>query len=239
MTRVSQNGWPAKPDTSTFVRGTARCKGGDLKFWAANDDVAVVFKRYIERHDREVEDVVGPVLDDWSYANRLVRGSAVVVSNHGSATAIDLNALKYPLGTTNMTTAKLSAMRAIRRAINDNSGRPVLRLGADYVGRKDQMHIEIDADPAKVKQAADRIRAEVKDEDEMTAEELLNSKVTLSETAARAMGRKVDGKDNVVSVSYLIQWGGPAHARLVDQVEALQKALMVNTTAVVTLVERL
>src|SRR5215213_5395312 len=92
--RFSQNGWPAYATTEHFTRFTAAGTG----WWAANADLAVVFTEFIERFNAEVERIEGPVLDDWSYANRLVRGSATVVSNHGSATAIDLNALKHPRG---------------------------------------------------------------------------------------------------------------------------------------------
>lgn len=81
--RFSQNGWLAQPTTEHFTRFTAGGNG----WWAANDDVAVVFGEFIRRFVAEVEPIAGPVLDDWSYANRLVRGSATVVSNHGSATA--------------------------------------------------------------------------------------------------------------------------------------------------------
>lgn len=236
MTILSENGWPARPDTSTFTRAEAQCSDGVFAFWAANPDVAVVFTEYIERHDHEVESVVQPKLDDWSYANRMVRGSVTRVSNHGSATAIDLNALKYPLGTKHMSTAKQSAARAIRRGITDNSGRPVLRLGMDYVGRVDQMHVEIFASPAQVRQAADKIREEramaLSDQDvdriaTATAAKVLASKVELSAAAARHLGRTAGEK---VSVSYLLQWGGPGLARLAGDVEDLTTAHETGTT---------
>lgn len=165
---LSENGWTAYPDTRTFTRETANCRGGDFPFWAANKDVAVVFEEFIERWDREVEEVVGPVLDDWSYANRLVRGQKPggTVSNHGSATAIDINALKYPLGTEHMSETKKAAARKIRREITDNNGRPVLRLGMDYSGRKDQMHLEI-APGVTARQVAEAAGKILKQEEEM------------------------------------------------------------------------
>src|ERR1044071_9753268 len=89
--RYSQNGWPAYATTSRYTRFTAAGQG----WWAANADVAVVFKEFIDRFDKEVEEITQNTLDDWSYANRLIRGSRSVVSNHGSATAIDINALKH------------------------------------------------------------------------------------------------------------------------------------------------
>lgn len=155
--RFSQNGFPAYATTEHFTRFTAGGNG----WWAANDDVAVVFGEFIRRFVAEVEPIAGPVLDDWSYANRLVRGSSTVVSNHGSATAIDLNALQHPRGVHNtFTPAKRAAMRRIRNQITDASGRPVLRLGLDYTGTVDDMHVEVNVTPASglIKQAADKIK---------------------------------------------------------------------------------
>lgn len=153
---MSQNGWPAYADTNRFVRATARGFG----FWAANRDVAEVFIEFINRFDQEIEEITGPMLDDWSYANRLVRGSTSVVSNHGSATAIDLNALKHSRGKRNtFTTVQQQRIRRIRDSIVDAAGRPVLRLGMDFTTTPDDMHIEIVASPARVREAADIIRA--------------------------------------------------------------------------------
>jgi len=159
--RFSQNGWPAYANTSHFTRFTAAGQG----WWAANADVAVVFKEFIERFDKEIEEITQKKLDDWSYANRLVRGSTSVVSNHGSATAIDLNALKHPRGVHNtFSTAQAAQMRRIKNAITDNAGKPVLRLGMDFTTTVDDMHVEINVNAARVKQAANRIRNQKEDD---------------------------------------------------------------------------
>lgn len=155
--RYSQNGWPAYPTTERYTRFNAGGQG----WWAANDDVAVVFTEFIERFDAEVEELTGKVLDDWSYANRLVRGSATVVSNHGSATAIDLNALKHPRGVKNtFTKAQQNTMHSIKNSITDDNGLTVLTLGMDYTITVDDMHVEVrkGATRLQVKQAADKIR---------------------------------------------------------------------------------
>jgi hypothetical protein len=158
--RFSQNGWPAYANTSHFTRFTAADQG----WWAANPDVAVVFREFIERFDAEVEEVTQSTLDDWSYANRLVRGSSSVVSNHGSATAIDINALKHPRGARNtFSGAKAARIRRIKNAITDNSGRPVLRLGMDFTTTVDDMHVEINANATQVKHAANKIRKQEDD----------------------------------------------------------------------------
>ena len=159
--RFSQNGWPAYANTSHFTRFTAAGQG----WWAANADVAVVFTEFIERFDKEVEEITQTTLDDWSYANRLVRGSSSVVSNHGSATAIDINALKHPRGVHNtFSTAKAAKVRQIKNAITDDAGKPVLRLGMDYTTTVDDMHVEINVNAARVKQAANKIRKQKEDD---------------------------------------------------------------------------
>lgn len=155
----SQNGWPAfaTPDEGRFVRFTAGGRG----WWAANSDVAVVLTEFVNRFDREVEKVVmpGEQYDDWSFANRLVRGSTATVSNHGSATAIDVNATRHLLGREGtFLPGDEAALERIVDAISDDDGRPVLRWGGSYSGRKDEMHIEINASAARVRQAADKIR---------------------------------------------------------------------------------
>ncbi len=165
MTVRSQNGWPAfhTPDDGNFVRFTA----GGRSWWAANADVAVVFTEFVNRFDREVEKVVRPgeTYDDWSFADRLVRGSTAVVSNHGSATAIDINATRHLLGRegTFLPTDE-AALERIVDDITDDAGRPVLRWGGSYSGRKDEMHIEAIANQARMKQAANKIRAQKEDD---------------------------------------------------------------------------
>lgn len=225
--RFSQNGYEAfaTPAAGRFVRFEA----AGQKWWAADSDVAVVFRRFIERFDKEVEEITQSTLDDWSYANRLIRGSSTVVSNHGSATAIDINALKHPRGVHNtFTNAKEKAMEKIRDAITDNSGRPVLRLGKDYTETVDDMHVEINANRARVKQAADKIREEeenmaLSDADvnkiaTASAKKLLETRVPLTEAGARHLGKKEGDK---ISILFLLLWGGPGIGRLANDVDDL------------------
>jgi hypothetical protein len=227
--RFSQNGWPAYATTSHFTRFTA----AGQKWWAANDDVAVVFKEFIERFDREVEEITQSTLDDWSYANRLVRGSTSVVSNHGSATAIDLNALKHGRGVHNtFSSAKQATMHRIRNAITDNSGRPVLRLGMDFKTTVDDMHVEIDANAARVKQAANKIRArdKAKEDDGMAnitpaqfAKLLTDTQLVLGSTAAREMSKTGQAykEGDKVSVAYFLQWGGGGEGKVIGLLQQL------------------
>lgn len=242
--RFSQNGWPAYSTTEHFTRFTA----AEQKWWGANDDVAVVFTEFIVRFVAEVEPIEGKVLDDWSYANRLVRGSSTTVSNHGSATAIDLNALKHPRGVPNtFTAAKQQAMHKIRDAITDNSGRPVLRLGMDFRTTVDDMHVEIDANATRVRQAANKIRARqapTEEDDGMAnitpAEflKLLNdTEVKLSESAARHMNTAAQPRKegDLVSLNYLFQWGGPGEFRQLALLQSLQAQVGALTGTVAAL----
>lgn len=166
----SQNGWPAfhTAEEGNFVRFTA----GGREWWAANDDAAVVAGEYIDRFNTDVEPVVypGETYDDWSFADRLVRGSTATVSNHGSATAWDVNATRHLLGKDNtFSDADETRLLAIEHDITDDAGRPVLRWGGSYSGRKDEMHIEINATAKQVGQAADKIRKR----DDVTKAELI------------------------------------------------------------------
>lgn len=213
-TRHSQNDWPAYPDTTRYVRFTA----AGQRWWAANDDVAVVFTEFIERFDREVEEITQPTLDDWSYANRLVRGSSTVVSNHGSATAIDLNALKHPRGKHDtFSPAKAKAMRRIKNEITDDSGVPVLRLGLDFTTTVDDMHVEINTGARRVHEAAEKIRTKKKleglmaklDDDDVqriAAAVWHLQVIELTEAAAKAIGNPDVKAEQLVSAQYLLQW---------------------------------
>jgi len=221
--RFSQNGWPAYATTEHFTRFTAADQG----WWAANDDVAVVFAEFIERFDVEVEELTQPTLDDWSYANRLVRGSTSVVSNHGSATAIDLNALKHPRGVHDtFSPAKQRAMHRIRDDITDDAGRPVLRLGMDYTGTVDDMHVEINASAARVEQAANKIRA--RKESSMDLED----KVAYTK-AARARLEKAEDPLRVV-----VQW--PPAVRIArDEVQVFRREMTAQIGALTSMVAAL
>jgi hypothetical protein len=132
---TSQNGFPAN-NRSLIVTMTAGGvqfpvrKGacGELLMWAA------------ERWHHEVEPLVPGTC--WGYAERAIRGSSET-SNHASGTAIDLNAPQHPLGTSPTATLSPTQIAAINRIIADADG--ALRWGGTYQGRKDPMHIEVNA----------------------------------------------------------------------------------------------
>lgn len=149
---TSQNGYPCN-DRSLIITLTVPGtnvqlpvrKGacGQLLLWAAT------------RWHHEVEPLIQGTC--WAYAERTIRGSSDVMSNHASGTAIDLNAPKHPLGTTPSSNFTAAQIQAIHRIIADAKG--ALRWGGDYGdvshggisgSRFDGMHVEIDAPEAEV-----------------------------------------------------------------------------------------
>lgn len=164
MAEHSQNGWPVlSSDGLTWFSAA----GG--RFAAANADVAYLAKYLIECFDEEVENIEGKVLDDWSWADRLVRGSTSVISNHASATAWDLNALKHPRGVEGTFSAsKIKKVHAIMARVTDGRGHKIFRWGNDFVNATiDAMHFEINASKAQVKRARTVLEKKLEDEDDM------------------------------------------------------------------------
>lgn len=142
---VSQNGWPAVP-TSTHLAVLPWITGRVLA-----GDVATIFDYVCRRFNAEVEPI--SVGHSWGWAYRDIR-NAETLSNHASATAIDLNAPAHPLGAVGtFTAADVAAIRDILRDVS-----PVVRWGGDYAGRKDEMHFEIVGTAAQVAAVAARLR---------------------------------------------------------------------------------
>ena len=144
---VSQNGWKAN-DRSLIA--SYKVPGGKLA--VRKGDVATILVYVAKRFHSEVENLVWP--GNWGYAERPIRGGTSL-SNHASGTAIDLNAPRHYLGARGTFTKR--QVRAIRKILNDCGG--VIRWGGDYRGRKDEMHFEINAGSARVREVARKIRA--------------------------------------------------------------------------------
>lgn len=151
MPLLSQNGWPAN-DRSLVIQWTI--PGTVRKINLELGEGGFLLTHFAAWFDKNVEDIEANQLDDWGYAERLVRGSAADLSNHASGTAVDLNAVKHPLGSVN--TFTVAQRNAIRAKLLEYEG--CIRWGGDYVGRKDEMHFEINATAAKCKLVADKIR---------------------------------------------------------------------------------
>jgi len=73
----------------------------------------------------------------------MIRGTTDKLSNHSSGTAIDLNAPKHPLGKVGtFPPEKVPMIRALATKYG-------LKWGGDYQNRKDEMHFEVNLNPAK------------------------------------------------------------------------------------------
>lgn len=234
---TSQNGWPVYTTTDNFVRTEV----AGVKFWSATPDVAVVLDDFTLWYHENIEPITLPVkeapgYDDWSYAVRPIRGQSTGYSNHGSATARDLNATRHPRGVKGTHTA--DERMKIKNRLTRYGG--VLRHGEFYSGTIDGMHVEIDADRTEVNRVATRIRAERAAAEEKNTMEL-SDKIKLTETGAEEMSvpgytKREVGKDSgTLSVSYLLQWGGPGLYRMLGKVDAIRAAISTVASGVASL----
>lgn len=101
--------------------------------------------------DQEIERLVQS-LGLWGYGFRNIRGSETDLSNHASATAWDLMAVRHPLGARTLSAAQLATLRRHEDYVDG-----VVRFGAFYSGRLDEMHEEINRPEAAVSRVADLI----------------------------------------------------------------------------------
>lgn len=202
---VSQNGYRAN-DTS--VLDTFTVPGSKVRLRLRKGPVATVLLYVAARFDDEVEDIdtaqtyrqdaapsipggePSTLADDWSYAERPIRGSTTTLSNHASGTAIDLNATQHPRGSrTTFTRGQTTRVRAILAALHDaKTRRPVVRWGQDYVSAPtDGMHFEIDADETAVA----RVAAQIQEDDMPTAAEIADVLPTAEQIGQAVMGQVV------------------------------------------------
>ena len=158
-TSTSYNGWPGIPSSRDARLTTIEPVPG-RKFRVRKGDVATVFNWLIRRFHNEVEPIDKGVLDDWSYAYRVVR-SGSSLSNHASGTAVDLNATKHPFNTKATSNFSLVQIAAIRRILADTTvnGQQVIR----WLDGHDPMHFEINymsrgGSPERVAALAARIQ---------------------------------------------------------------------------------
>lgn len=141
---VSQNGWAANPvGLVDFPWITGRVLGGPV--YVVLDYVAKRWNATVEKINKSWS---------WGFDPRPIRGSTQI-SNHASGTAVDFNAPKHALGAVGTFTTK---QRAALRKISDDCG-GVVRFGEFFSGRRDGMHVEINASRARVEALAAKIEA--------------------------------------------------------------------------------
>lgn len=134
----SQNGWPVlTPDSPLLYSWDLPRSGTRLR--VRNGSAGFLLIHLALWFDKRLEDLDEPLLDDWGYAYRPVRGYTTW-SNHASGTAVDLNATDHPLAVDHTFTD--AEERAIRQRLTLYAG--CIRWGGNYSGRLDAMHFEID-----------------------------------------------------------------------------------------------
>lgn len=146
---ASQNGWPASasPSTIGIVTVSVALRNGpksvSVARKAANPLIA-----FIQWWDANVE----PVTTLGGYNYREIRGyeGSGTISNHGSGTAVDINASAHPLSAYGTVPAPL------RAAISAKAASLGLKWGGDYRNRKDEMHIEVASPMDRVVQVAEQ-----------------------------------------------------------------------------------
>lgn len=148
---TSQNGWPVLSWEATHqwkineLAPLLRLQRGHGGFVLAH--FALWFAEEVER-------LRAPVLDDWGWADRTIRGSITTVSNHASGTAMDLNAQAHPLGVRDSFTngQELRITARLRRKYGG-----AIRWGGSYTNRPDEMHFELDCDRAEARALSRRL----------------------------------------------------------------------------------
>jgi hypothetical protein len=140
---TSPNGWPASEDRKALGIESFTVPGTKIRFACAKA-VAPLLVNFAKEFNESVEPIDVGQLDDWGFAFRMTRGSDKVLSNHSSGTAIDLNAIKHPLGKSN------TFNKDQRNIINLLITKYGLAWGGNYKKRKDDMHFEIALDQKQV-----------------------------------------------------------------------------------------
>jgi len=142
---TSPNGWPASEDRQTIGIQSFVIPGIKTKIACAKA-VAPLLINFCKEFHELVEPINEGQLDDWGYAFRMTKSSDRVLSNHASGTAIDLNAIKHPLGKSN------TFNKDQRNTINLLITKYGLNWGGNYKKRKDDMHFEIALSQYEVEQ---------------------------------------------------------------------------------------
>lgn len=136
---TAANGWPAlAADSNLLYTWDVPTEGKPTRFRTRNGSVGFCLAHLALGFDRRVERLVEPVLDDWSYAWRVIRGYSTTLSNHAGY-AIDLNATDHPLGVRGTFTPK--EVENIHKLLAQYDG--LIDWGGDWSSRCDGMHFEI------------------------------------------------------------------------------------------------
>jgi hypothetical protein len=143
---TSQNGWPVLFDSNGTAVYTIGSADRQIRLVAGpGGEMLADFFRWF---DASIRDIDPGILDEWGWAVRPIRGQVSGYSNHASATAGDVDATKWPIGSAPESYLTAAEIAKIRVKLREYRG--CIRWGGDYIGRKDPMHFELDEDPATV-----------------------------------------------------------------------------------------
>lgn len=222
----SQNGWPVVDRSATvdLVVHGVNFPNGVLR-----GDVATVLGWVAEQwHTRVMPLHVGWC---WGWLVKVIEGSTTI-SNHASATAIDLDAPELPMGTPasrNMSAAQIEECHAIER---ESGG--VVRWGGDF-SRPDPMHWEINGTPEQVAAFAATLRQPpriIARPD--TTEEIMAALPTLKSGASNGWVRRAQALCNLVShTGDDITVDGDYGAVTTAKVKSVQRVGAVKVTGVI------
>lgn len=152
---TSQNGYPAITSSTGCKKWMLDLRGESRHLVIAPGAPGFLLAHFALWFHDTIEPLNQGQWDEWGWAYRDIRG-ATSLSNHASGTAIDLNAVKHPLGA--QWTFKGAWRYAKIRAKLRTTYRGCIRWGGDYSGRVDEMHFEINKPRAKVEKVAARLR---------------------------------------------------------------------------------
>lgn len=144
-TLKSSNGWPASKDPAVIGVKSYPIPGTGIKIRVA-EKVAPLLVALCADFHKLVEPINEGSLDDWGYCFRMIRGSTDSLSNHSSATAVDLNSNDHPLGKRETFTMEQET------TVRQIAAKYGCRWGGDYKNRADEMHFEINLTPKQVKE---------------------------------------------------------------------------------------
>jgi hypothetical protein len=140
MSEKSANGWPASKDPNEIAVKPFLIKGTKIKF-RANKVAGQILAAFAAEFNEKVEAIDDGKLDDWGYCYRSIRNNAASLSNHASASAIDLNSSSHPLGKADTFT------KAQQKTIQELIKKYKLAWGGNYKKRRDDMHFELACSP--------------------------------------------------------------------------------------------
>ena len=147
---TSQNGWSGITSASSRLLHdwNIPCSGGVRTVRLRRGSAGFLLCHFAMWWDDTISPVVDGIYDEWGWNYRFIGGSTIL-SNHGSATAFDIDATEFPQGRYNLTDKQRSL---IKRRMTFFDG--TLAHGAFYRTTVDEMHVEINAPLGPVERKA-------------------------------------------------------------------------------------